>query len=113
MKTNNLTKELITRSNNLSFYKYIGVLPNPDKLFTRYGKTYQTYRDLLTDAHLWSCIQSRKSGVLSYKFGISQNLSSSEVFSFVEENFSAIDLQRLIRQVLDAVLFGFQVFEIT
>lgn len=112
MTHNNLTKELVTRSNQLSFYKYIGVLPNPDKLFLRYGKTYQTYRELKNDPHLWACIQSRKAGVLARKHELLQSGSNATVYDFVRSNFNNIDVQRLIRQMLDTVLMGFQVFEI-
>jgi hypothetical protein len=112
MTKNNLTKELVSRTNQMSFFKYIGVLPNPDKLFLQHGKTYQTYRDLKNDPHLWACIQSRKSGVISYKYEIQQNNSDNNIFNFIKYNIDNINIERLIRQMLEAVLMGFQVFEI-
>lgn len=112
MAHNNLTKELISRSNHISFYKYIGVLPNPDSLFVRHGKTYQTYRELRNDPHLWACIQSRKSGTLAREYQLLQGSASEEVFEFIRLCFGNIDMQQLIRQMLDAVFMGFQAFEI-
>jgi len=108
----NLTKELVSRTNNLSFYKYIGVLPNPDKVLSRNGKNYQNLRNLKNDPHLWACIQSRKAGVVSKKYRFEQGKSSKEVFDFVNLCFADIDIDKLIKQILDAVLFGFQPIEI-
>ena len=111
MNKNNLTKELVTRTNQFSFYKYIGILPNPDKLFTRYG-TYKAYRDLKSDTHLWACIQSRKAGVLSHMYNIQQGKTNDYIFNFISDNFQKLDIDKLISQILDAILMGFQVFEI-
>ena len=108
----NLTKELVSRTNNLSFYKYIGVLPNPDKVLSRNGKNYQNLRNLKNDPHLWACIQSRKAGVVSKKYRLEQGQSSKEVFDFVNLCFANIDIDKLIKQILDAILFGFQPIEI-
>ena len=112
MQYKNLTKELVSRTNNLSFFKYIGVLPNPDKVLSRGGKNYQTLRDLKNDPHLWACIQSRKSGVISKQHRLSQGEASNKVFDFVNLCFSNIDVNKLSEQILDAILFGFQPIEI-
>ena len=112
MPHKNLTKELVSRTNNLSFFKYIGVLPNPDKVLSRGGKNYQNLRNLKNDPHLWACIQSRKSGVISKQYQLVQGNASSEVFDFVNLCFENIDAKRLIKQILDAILFGFQPIEI-
>ena len=108
----NLTKELVSRTNNLSFYKYIGVLPNPDKVLSHGGKNYQNLRNLKNDPHLWACIQSRKSGVISNKYRLVQGNARQDIFDFVTECLSNIDVNKLIKQILDAVLFGFQPIEI-
>ena len=62
-----LTNELVTRDNFLTFHKYIGILPNPGKIIDESGSTAQVYANLKNDPHVWSCIQSRKTGVLSLK----------------------------------------------
>ncbi|MDR0926147.1 MAG: DUF935 domain-containing protein [Ignavibacteria bacterium] len=109
---NYLTKELVTRSNNLSFFKYIGILPNPDKLLSRSGNAMERYRELENDPHLWSCIQSRKSGLVGHKFALMQDESSELVYEFVKRNFANIDIPQLAKQMADAVLFGFQPLEL-
>ncbi|MBI5325034.1 MAG: hypothetical protein HZB41_07165 [Ignavibacteriae bacterium] len=65
MDTKKLTSELITRESYNAMLGYIGLLPNPDKILRNPGKTIESYRQLKNDPHVWSCIQSRKSGLLS------------------------------------------------
>jgi phage gp29-like protein len=109
---NNLTRELVSRTNQLSFFKYIGILPNPDKLLSGSERNTKKYKELINEPHLWSCIQSRKSGVLSHSYQIIQNNSPTSTFEFIKNNFAQIDTNKLIREMLDAVLYGFQPFEI-
>lgn len=107
-----LTKEILTRDIQNSFYKYLDILPNPDTILQRTGKTIETYRQLKNDAHLWSCIQSRKSGVLSLENRISQGKSSKHITVFIENIFNSLDLYQIIRDILEAPLFGYQPLEI-
>lgn len=103
----NLTKELVTRENQYSFYRFIGILPNPDKIISRGGRTYDNLRDLKNDPHVWSCIQSRKSGILAMNYKL-QGEHSELIEQFLEE----LDLYKFISDILEAPLFGFQPFEI-
>ncbi len=107
-----LTKEILTRDIQNSFYKYLDILPNPDKILSRTGKTIETYRELKNDAHLWSCIQSRKSGVLSLENRINQGKSSQYITNEIESIFDSLDLYQIIRDILEAPLFGYQPLEI-
>lgn len=92
------------------YSRYMNFLPNPDKIFRKTGSSYEAYRDLKNDAHLWSCIQSRKSGVLHLDYTInSEDMTIEDELKKLFENF---DLQQLIRDILEAPLFGFQVIEI-
>ena len=51
MKQRNLTKELVTRDTQYNFFKYIGMLPNPDKVLSKTGNTIEVYRNLKNDPH--------------------------------------------------------------
>jgi phage gp29-like protein len=107
-----LTNELVTRDSQYSFFKYIGMLPNPDKILSRSGKTIEAYRDLKNDPHVWSCIQSCKSGTLSLEHSLSGNEAPDYVIRTIEDTLHSIDLNRFIRDILEAPLFGNQPFEI-
>ncbi|MBM2817032.1 MAG: hypothetical protein HW421_3794 [Ignavibacteria bacterium] len=108
----NLTSELVSRKQQYSFFQYIGMLPNPDKVLSRTGKTIEAYRDLKNDPHVWSCIQSRKSGLLSLDYRIIPDGASSSVLAELTTILHDIDVQQVIRDMLEALLFGYQPIEI-
>ena len=41
-----------------------GLLPDPDLVLQKLGQDLTVYRELLTDAHVASCVQSRSAGVV-------------------------------------------------
>lgn len=113
MKTNKkLFTEIATNQAFSKSFNLLNNLPNPDNIFQNTGRKYSNYRDLLNDPHLWSCIQSRKSGVLALDFEIKQAKASSKSCSLINAAFEHINLNQLIRDILDAPLFGFQPLEI-
>jgi len=89
-----------------------GILPNPDSVLRRTGKTIEAYRELKNDPHVWSCVQSRKSGLMSLDFKLAPNGSRDAVVRETEAMLNALDLNRIIRDILEAPLFGFQPMEI-
>lgn len=107
-----LTEELVKRENQYSFYKYLGILPNPDRILRSGGKSIQTFRELKNDPHVWSCIQSRKSGLLSLENRIIPNSVSSSILKELENILDDIDLNQVFRDILEAPLFGYQPMEI-
>jgi phage gp29-like protein len=105
-----LTNELVTRDNFLTFHKYIGILPNPGKIIDESGSTAQVYANLKNDPHVWSCIQSRKTGVLSLKWELTEPSNSGT--PLIREMFGELDIFNLISNVLEAIFSGYQVIEI-
>ena len=59
---NKLTQQLLTRSKTTSF-QFLNMLPDPDVVLKKTGLHIETYRDLCSDSHLFSCMQQRISGV--------------------------------------------------
>lgn len=102
-----LTQELVTRKNSGKGIPQFGLLPNPDKMFRISGRAYKIMRQLKDDPHVWSCIQSRKSGSLSLEYTF-LNDDNKEM----ESIFANFDLQSLLSDILEAPLFGFQPIEI-
>lgn len=109
MNTNTLTQEIVSRKNSTAFSGFLGLLPNPDKMFRISGDAYETLRKLKDDPHVWSCIQSRKSGTLSLEHTI---LGTGNIKSEIESIIADIDIRGLIRDILEAPLFGFQPIEL-
>jgi len=112
MRTKNLLNELVNRENQDFFFTIMNHLPNPDKILRRTGKTIEAYRDLKNDPHVWSCIQSRKSGLLGLEYTIAQNNSDSIVVKFIEDIFNTLDINQIQRDILEAPLFGYQPIEV-
>lgn len=105
-----------SRANN-NFESYMEFLPNPDLILKRQGKGLELYDELLYDAHLMSCYQSRKSGVLSFKWSLyvnsnSRRKSNSEVYNLIYNVFENLDLPSLLSEMLDAVFYGYKPMEI-
>ncbi len=107
-----LTKELFERNSLYSFSKFLGILPNPDKILQKTGKTIEAYRELKNDPHVWSCIQSRKSGLLGYDYQIILNGASQGIYQSVKSFISDLDVYQIISDALETPLFGYQPFEV-
>ncbi|MDA3815373.1 MAG: DUF935 family protein [Patescibacteria group bacterium] len=104
-----LTSEYLKREN--SFYSMIGgILPDPDKVLADNGHDITAYKDLLIDPHLTATILQRKMQVLQMGWEVE---CSDEVLRQ-----EGIDIMRTIpmqivgSQILDALLFGYNVSEI-
>lgn len=70
------------------------------------------YRELLCDPHVFACVQSRKSGVLSLEWDINRGLDKDQNAELVEGLLKKLDINKLISDILDSVQFGLQPLEI-
>jgi phage gp29-like protein len=111
MKKKLLTNELVGKNSGNTFINHLGILPNPDKVLSRYGKNFDTYRELKNDPHVWSCIQSRKSGVLAMNWEITGEHQDDRL-RFILDYFADFDVQQLLRDILEAPMFGYQPLEL-
>ena len=111
-KTTSLAGEIATRKRTFDFSSLRLYLSDPDPVLKKQGKDIKIYREFLTDPHVWACVQSRKSGVLSLEWEIDRGKAKSKQAQIVENIFNNLDLYTLISEIIDAVLFGFQPLEI-
>ena len=107
-----ITEEIATRKRALNFYSLANILPDPDIVLKKQGKDIRIYKELLCDPHVFACTQSRKAGVLSLDWEINRGLDKDQNAEDVEKLLKKLDVQRLISDILDATLFGFQPLEI-
>ncbi|MFW5702079.1 MAG: DUF935 domain-containing protein [Bacteroidota bacterium] len=87
-------------------------MPNPDDVL-RKNNVYDIGRLMRlvdSDAHIYSCIQSRKAGVLSLEWQIEGDTNQETMF--IESVFGGLDLRQIINDILNAPLFGYQPLEI-
>lgn len=107
-----LADMLATRANALDYANLLGTLPNPDPILRAQGKSIAVYRDLRSDAHVGACCRRRKSSVKSLEWGLDRGKARSGVAKAIEAILADIDLERLIGDCMEAVLYGYQPIEI-
>lgn len=107
---NKLTQQLVTRSKSSNF-NFLNMLPDPDTILQKTGKHIESYRDLISDSHLFSTMQQRISGITSLKWEL-QKSSNQKANDLCQSFLNNIDLDILFSQILDAVFYGYSVLEI-
>lgn len=104
-----LTKEYLKREN--TFIGMInGLLPDPDKILIDNGLTVEQYTELLVDPHLTATILQRKMQVIQMGWEVfcEDEKLRQEGIEIMEN----LPMNNYVSQVLDAVLYGFNVGEI-
>lgn len=109
---NKISDEIATRKRSLNFYSLSSYLPDPDSVLRKQGKDIRVYKDLLCDSHVFACVLSRKSGVLSLEWEIKNGTDKTELTEKLENLLKKLDIYRLINDILDCTMFGFQPIEI-
>jgi phage gp29-like protein len=104
-----LFNEYLKRENSL--FGLIGeILPDPDKILEENGYDLSIYKDLLVDPHLTATILQRKMQVLQMGWEVEcDNEKLRQEGITIMRRFP---LQEIISQMLDAILYGFNVSEI-
>jgi len=101
--------EYLSRKNSL--FGLIGdILPDPDRILEENGNDLSIYRALLIDPHLTATVLQRKMQVLQMGWEIESE--SEKLRKEGIEIMRDFPLQEIASQMLDAILFGFNVSEI-
>jgi phage gp29-like protein len=108
-----LIDQLATRARSIDFTALGLLLPNPDPILKAQGKDVSTYRDMRTDALIGGCIRRRKSAVKALDWGLDRGQAASRVAKSVQSILDDLDLERVIGQMLEATLYGYQPMEIS
>ena len=107
-----LTAQLATRERSLDFSALGQWLPNPDPILKAQGKDIAVYRDLRGDALVGACIRRRKSAVKALEWGLDRGQAASRTAKAIEAMLAGLDLERIIGQILEATLYGYQPMEV-
>ena len=107
-----LSEEIATRQRSLNFYSLCNILPDPDIVLRKQGKDIKIYRELLCDPHVIACVQSRKAGVLSLEWEIARGINKDKNIELLSNLLKKLDIYKLINDILDSVLWGFQPIEV-
>ena len=112
-----LAVEIAPRSRSFDWMGIMGLLPDPDPVLAKLGQDITVYRQLLSDAHVWSCVQSRKSGTLSCEWEIRESAkggvrSNKRAYQIIEDMMGQLDVYQIITDMLDAPFFGMSPIEV-
>ena len=108
-----LTDMIATRDRSVDYLGLGMVLPNPDPILKAKGQDIRVYRDLRSDGHLGGCVRRRKSAVKALEWGLDRGKARSRVARNIEAIFADLNLERIIGEILEAPLYGYQPLEIT
>lgn len=107
-----LSDHIAARGRSIDFTALGFYLPNPDPILRARGGRIELYRELRTDAHVGGCVRRRKSAVKALEWGLDRDKAKSRINREIEAIFADLDLERLIGEAMDAVLYGYQPMEI-
>jgi len=112
-----LSTEIAARSRSLDWMGIWALLPDPDPVLQKTGQDVAVYRKLLSDPHVWSCYQSRKSGTLSCEWKINEAKEGSvrqnkNGYKIIENLMESLDIYQTITDMLEAPFYGMAPLEV-
>ncbi|MDA8449828.1 DUF935 domain-containing protein [Acidovorax sp. GBBC 3332] len=90
----------------------LSLLPNPDPVLRKAGKSLQVYRDLRADSHVGGCVRRRKAAVRAMESGLDRGKAQSRVAKSIESILADLDMVSIIGEATDAALYGYQPLEV-
>lgn len=107
-----MTKEIVNWATSMEGEILWGTLPDPDPVLLKTGLSTTVFEELLSDAHVFACYQSRKSAVLTNEFKLEFPDGTSKMTKFFDKMMSDLPIEDIISQFLDAPFYGISVNEI-
>lgn len=107
-----LSDEIATRERSIDAAGLSFLLPNPDPILKRQGKDLGVYRDLRSDAHVGGCIRRRKAAVKAMERRVLSGKAGARATRRAEDVLNRLDMDRVLNEMLDGVLFGWQPLEL-
>lgn len=111
-RVGSLSDEIATRRRSIDFYSLGMYLPNPDPVLKKMGKNIAVYKELRADPIVRGCIASRKARTKSLLWEIDRGKAKSRQAKFIADVFKKLPVRRIINQILNAPLFGYQPLEV-
>lgn len=116
-QTEKLVSEIAVRSRTIDWMGFYAYLPDPDPVLEKLGQTLPVYRQLLSDAHVWSCCLSRKAGTLNQEWEILEGSEGSRrankaAYELIEKCMARMDVRQIVSEMLDAPFYGMSPIEV-
>ncbi len=117
---NNLAREIATRTTDPQFYSALTILPNPDTVLRKLGRSDEVFDAIVSDAHVIGEMRSIRAGLLRYEWRVEAGGESPADVRALElcEAFMAqrpapgLRWPDVIWNMAQAVFRGFQVHEV-
>lgn len=107
------TKELAVNPDvSVSTVGGFRMLPNPDIVLRKMGKSIAIYRELETDPQVKAALFNRWSRTLRLKWWVNTEEAEGAGGSVIEALFKRLPIRAINEQALNANTYGFQVFEV-
>ncbi|MCK6414432.1 MAG: DUF935 domain-containing protein [Giesbergeria sp.] len=110
-KRGSLSEEIATRDRSMDM-SFGFILPNPDPILKRQGKDISVYRDMRSRASVGGPIRRRKAAVKALEWRVERGKASARVTRLCSDVLATYDMDRLLNEITDAVLFGYQPLEL-
>jgi len=107
-----LFEEIATRERSPDFFSLAMSLPDPDPVLRKLGQDIRVYRELLSDARVGPCVESRKAAVVSLEWAVSRGNAPAAQAKFVSRCLDKLKVHEIIREILNAPLYGMQPLEV-
>lgn len=107
-----LSDAIATRERSPDFFALGMYLPNPDPILKKQGRDISIYSDLRSDAHVGGCIRRRKAAVLGLEWRVERDKASARMARLCQDVLGQMDIRRLLHEVLEATLYGWQPMEV-
>jgi phage gp29-like protein len=104
-----------TRQRANDFLRLMRTLPDPDPILRKMGRGITALQELLTDSHLesvWSVRCSAASGAEWFMQAGGEGARGKEAALEFAGQLGALDVPRIIEEMMDAVAFGFSPLEV-
>ena len=89
-----------------------GWLPNPDPVLKKLGRDIEVYRELLIDPIVGGHVRRRKASVAGMEYRLVNDDVPTNVTELIESMLDGLDVYRIINDVLEASMFGYQPIEV-
>lgn len=89
-----------------------GWLPNPDPILRKMGRQIDVYRELLRDPLVGGQVRRRKAAVARLEWRLDGDEVLPNVRETIESVLADLDIFNLIKEMLNATMFGYQPIEI-
>ncbi|AUK45180.1 hypothetical protein A4212_09955 [Pasteurella multocida] len=106
-----LITEIATRARSYDHWSFAHYLPNPDPVLKKMGKDISVYRELLSDGQVRAGIRRRKAAIKGLQWRITPT-GNNKVDEQIQTMFESLKINRIITEMLNAALFGYQVSEV-